>query len=438
MSLPFPTTIIQRVEEAKRQFGIAGTSEAMTKAIAQAIQVAGTDVPVYIEGETGSGKENIARIVHAYSKRKDKKYEAINCGALPDDTLLSELFGAVRGAYTGADTNRTGYFEELNGGTLFMDEVATMSGRAQQALLRVLDYGEFQKMGSPNVHKTNVRLIVATNVNLDELSKSGKFKRDLFYRINTVHIKVPALRERPEDIVPLFNLFMKECSAGQRPVPPRLTPEAASLLSGYYWEGNVRELRSVAQRVCIYCPDNEITPEFLDSQVDSHRKANSPSRSTALMTAGHMASEPLLTNQFAAIIQLLAEMKAETSMKLDQMSGRIDKLCGQRNSDTYTHGDESPQRQWIQHKPDTAGYNAMLPAETKSAASGTIIDTNAEEVPAVDGAPNLSVYDAEKDLVIKALRKHHGNRKAAALDLNISERTLYRKINQWNLQDIDG
>ncbi|MBO7132630.1 MAG: sigma-54-dependent Fis family transcriptional regulator [Bacteroidales bacterium] len=415
---------LEELLEIKNSSGIIGNSAGLNRAINVAVQVAVTDLSVLVLGESGVGKEKIPQIIHRYSRRASKKYIAVNCGAIPEGTIDSELFGHVKGAFTNAISDRKGYFEEANGGTIFLDEVAELPMPTQARLLRVLESGEFMKVGSSKVEKTDVRIIAATNVNLQERINDGKFREDLYYRLNTVPIIIPPLRERKEDILLLFRRFARDFSDKYNMPAISLTPEATAILENYRWPGNVRELKHVTDQISIIekgtivDKKREISAETLKRYlVDIH--------STSLPTIIKGTNQ---ANDFSTEREILYKVLFDLKKEMDEMKILLNDIIDQNPSIRYTLTPND--NRIITDLSDTLKINTQVtpiihepiqyhtPAETAN-------DEIVEEV--------LSLADQEKDLIVKALAKHKNKRKLAAEELGISERTLYRKIKEFGI-----
>lgn len=399
--------------QIKQRFSIIGNNPELNRAIEVACQVAATDLSVLVTGESGVGKEFIPQIIHYQSPRKHRAYIAVNCGAIPGGTIDSELFGHEKGAFTGATESRKGYFEEADGGTLFLDEVAELPLSTQVRLLRVLQTGEFIRVGSSKVLKTDVRVVAATNINLRNAVSSGRFREDLFYRLNTVPIKIPALRERKEDIHLLFKKFALDYADKYNVPAVRLDEDAVQMLCSYRWPGNIRQLKSVAEQISILEKDRHIHAEVLQKYLPVDNEENVPAL-TGSQSADYLSDRDI-------IFKILFQLRQEIS----DLKQRVDEM----------------------HQP------AVLPAQTKHASDGLVIDDiyNIEEqhefqgsgkpeevqhedlTPAQPAAP-VSIQDATRDLIIKALERNGGRRKATAEELGFSERTLYRKIKELGLE----
>ncbi len=382
--------------QIKQRFGIIGNDPELERAIEIARQVAPTNLSVLVTGESGVGKEVIPQIIHQYSARKHNVYLALNCGGIPEGTIDSELFGHEKGSFTGAIETRKGYFEEADGGTLFLDEVAELPLSTQVRLLRVLQTGEFIKVGSAKVQKTNVRVVAATNVNLLGAIRDGKFREDLYYRLCTVPITVPPLRERKDDINLLFKKFALDF-ADQNMVPAvRLTPEAQELLRSYRWPGNVRQLQSVANRISVLETNRLISAEVLARYLPSEGSSRLPVR-TGDSGSDYMSDRDI-------IFKILYQLRKD----IEELKARVD------------HMPEEEEEENIRHH---SGY-IISPDDVKSSPL-------TQEQPASEP---VSIQDVSAELIRKALERHGGRRKPAAEELGISERTLYRKIKELNIQ----
>jgi DNA-binding NtrC family response regulator len=396
------------LQTIKQRFGIIGNSPLLNRGIEVAVQVAPTDLSVLITGESGVGKENFPKIIHAYSLRRHKKdaYFAVNCGAIPKGTLESELFGHEKGAFTDAKSERKGYFEIADGGTLFLDEVGELPLSTQARLLRVLETGEFIRMGSSHVQKTNVRVVAATNLNIPKAIEEGRFREDLYYRLNTVEIKVPALRERKEDIPLLFRKFVVDFAERYRMPAIRLTDEATDMLKSYYWQGNVRQLKNVAEQISIIEQRREITPDILAHYLPAHQMHR------GLAVVGH-AQQEMSMEERTMLYNMMGAMKREINMLKEQVELLL------KNNDPRTPiGEEIVA--WEQGQV-LAPTDEMVEPEM------------AQEVTIVAPAKELKLSDLERETIRQALERNGGNRKAAAAELGLSERTLYRKIKEYEL-----
>lgn len=413
-----------------------GQSPLLDRALGTATRVANTDLSVLITGESGVGKEVFSKIIHNLSARKHNKFIAINCGAIPEGTINSELFGHEKGAFTGATSDRKGYFETYDGGTIFLDEIGEMPLDTQTYLLRILENGEFIKVGSNKTQKTDIRIITATNVDLQERIQKGKFREDLFFRLNTITIKVPALRERDEDIYLLFRRFAVDFAEKYRSAPVKLDERARLVLQNYQWPGNIRELKNVAEKISVLAEDRNITAEQLIEIVPDILTRNLPSitRNGSNNNANGFQEREIL-------YKLLFEMKSD----LNDLKSLVFELI--QNNDLRVQNVQSlksleaPKVDNFEYEASTKSYPDFkdYTTEDKSKAIQPLIITKQEQdkeesygsVEIID--ENLSIEHHEKNLIQKALKKHNNRRKDAAKELGISERTLYRKIKQYNL-----
>ncbi|MDR0510085.1 MAG: sigma-54 dependent transcriptional regulator [Rikenellaceae bacterium] len=383
----------------KQRFGVIGNDEALDRALEVALRVASTDLSVLVTGESGVGKEFFPQIIHAHSPRKHRKYIAVNCGAIPEGTIDSELFGHEKGSFTGASEARKGYFEEAEGGTIFLDEVAELPHSTQVRLLRVLQTGEFIRVGSSKTQKSDVRVIAATNIDLPEAIRSGRFREDLYYRLNTVPIFVPPLRERREDVSLLFRKFASDVAAQYRMPAIRLDEGARQMLENYYWPGNVRQLKNVAEQISAVEQSREIDAAILARYLPVTAQGGAP---VWLGTASRdMADEREL------LYKVLFDMRAEI-FEIKQMLARA------LNVDAG--------RPYLLGAPSTAPAHEMQFADT-------------EEVAPDAPADEMTKERAQREAIVRALRKHGGRRKDAARELFMSERTLYRKIKELGIDE---
>ncbi len=411
------------IQQIKLRFGIIGNNEALMRAIDIAIQVAPTDLSVLITGESGSGKESFPQIIHQYSRRKHGQYIAVNCGAIPEGTIDSELFGHEKGAFTGAIGERKGYFGEANGGTIFLDEVGELPLPTQARLLRVLESGEFIKVGSSKVEKTDVRIVAATNVNLAQAIAEGRFREDLYYRLNTVPVQLPPLRERGDDALLLFRKFASDFAEKYHMPPIQLTEDAKHMLLDYSWPGNVRQLKNITEQISIIETNREISASLLRRYLPEQDKTQ---RLPALLgSRGGKGFE----SEREILYQVLFDMRQDiTDLKKlvhDIMSERaVGNNVPMPSMSYYTPAPVIPSASSM---PDDVPAIIHPPVKPSSKPDEDIQDTEEyiEE--------SLSLDELEKEMIMKALEKHHGKRKSAAKDLNISERTLYRKIKEYGL-----
>ncbi|RMG78746.1 MAG: sigma-54-dependent Fis family transcriptional regulator [Bacteroidetes bacterium] len=421
---------MSNLQTIKLRFGIIGRSEALDRALSTAIRVAGTDLTVLITGESGVGKENFSKIIHSLSARKHNPFIAINCGAIPAGTINSELFGHEKGAFTGATSDRKGYFETVDGGTIFLDEIGEMPLDTQAFLLRILESGEFMRVGSSKVLKTNVRVIAATNVNLMEKVKAGKFREDLYYRLNTVPIRVPPLRERREDIYVLFRKFASDFAEKYRTQPIQLDERARQLIENYPWPGNVRELKNVVEQISVLSEDRLITAEDLIDLIPNIVNRNLP------VVAEKGGADSLHEREI--LFKFLFEMKND----LNDLKSLVFELIQNNNLQVTSAKSQSQIRQHTaaaippglasEYPRPTPEISVPTPPESSKP---ILIDHAPPQSyqPAEEVEESLNLEEMEKDLIKRALKKHGGRRKDAALDLGISERTLYRKIKEYNL-----
>jgi transcriptional regulator with PAS, ATPase and Fis domain len=409
------------IQEIKQRFGIIGNSPLLNRAIDIASQVAPTDISVLITGESGSGKEVFSHIIHQMSPRKHGPFIAVNCGAIPEGTIDSELFGHEKGAYTGAVGERKGYFETVNGGTIFLDEIAEMPLGTQARLLRVLESGQFIKVGSSKVEKTNVRVIAATNVDVYEAVKNGKFREDLYYRLNTVPLRIPPLRDRKEDIYLLFRKFTSDFTAKYRTPPIHLDEEAQQILINYSWPGNVRQLKNMAEQLAVLERDRTITAQTL---LNNYIPLENNSRNLPMRLENQPKED---FSERDILYKVLFDMKRDM-VELKKLVADIIEHGGVAAN--YSNHSQTINQLYrdieLPHGSNDAQFTLQQPVNNN--AEHYNITHNAEEV-----EESLSLVDKESDLIRKALRKHKGKRKLAAHELGISERTLYRKIKELNL-----
>ena len=394
----------------KNRFGIIGNSEALNRALEVALRVAPTDLSVLVTGESGVGKEFFPQVIHAYSARKHNKYIAVNCGAIPEGTIDSELFGHEKGAFTGAVEARKGYFEEADGGTIFLDEVAELPHSTQVRLLRVLQTGEFIRVGSAKVQKTNVRVVAATNTNLQDAIQAGRFREDLYYRLNTVPIQVPPLRERKEDIFLLFRKFAADVAAQYRMPAISLDTEARQMLEEYYWRGNIRQLKNVAEQISAIEEARLITPAILTKYLPAQSQSGA---STSMSSALHSGPGDGVSFERELLYKVLFDLRADVYDLKRMLTALMQRA-------------ERP----AEPTKDLAGSS---PASAHSIASPDY--TESEEV--VDEQPSreLTKADVLREQILRALRRNNGRRREAAAELFMSERTLYRKIKELGIDE---
>ncbi|WP_299337194.1 sigma-54-dependent Fis family transcriptional regulator [uncultured Psychroserpens sp.] len=421
---------MESIQAIKQRFGIIGNDPKLNRAIEKAIQVAPTDISVLVTGESGVGKESIPKIIHQLSHRKHGKYIAVNCGAIPEGTIDSELFGHEKGAFTGATQTRSGYFEVADGGTIFLDEVGELPLTTQVRLLRVLENGEFIKVGSSKVQKTNVRIVAATNVNMFDAIKKEKFREDLYYRLSTIDINLPPLRERKDDIHLLFRKFASDFALKYKMPTIKLTDDAVNMLQKHRWNGNIRQLRNVAEQISVLEQNRTISAATLQGYLPSGG-SNLP----AVVNASKAESD--FSNEREILYKVLFDMKSDLNdlkkltmelMKSGNVSdvqkdneGLIEKIYGTPQKESTSESFEDleilaiPEQTEDHYDPEDKNQDKYHFAEE------------------IEEEETLSLQDKELELIKKSLERHQGKRKLAAAELGISERTLYRKIKQYDL-----
>jgi len=416
------------LQSIKNRFGIIGNSLALNHALNVATQVANTDLSVLINGESGVGKEVFSQIIHALSARKHNPFIAVNCGAIPEGTIDSELFGHEKGSFTGALDSRKGYFETVNGGTIFLDEIGELPLGTQARLLRVLEAGEYIRVGSSKVQKTDVRVIAATNKELFDRTQSGKFREDLYYRLNTVPIRVPSLRDRKEDIPLLFRKFAADFSDRYKGAPIQLEEDAKSLLMSYTWPGNVRELKNIAEQISVLSKEKNITAKELTSFLPE----NNFNRLPVLVGGKAALSQQEFANEREILYKLFFDMKKDVN-ELKKMFFEILQNPGiSQNIPMYNNNNNMDGSMMPEHKP-SASSNTYGHGQ---GSQPVFINQKGEDIHHHEAIEeSLSIMDKEKELIIKALKKHKGKRKDASSDLGISERTLYRKLKEYDIED---
>lgn len=415
----------------KQRFGIIGNSNLLNDAIDIAMQVAPTDLSVLVSGESGSGKENFAKIIHSQSARKHNDFIAVNCGAIPDGTIDSELFGHEKGAFTGAVDHRKGYFEVADGGTIFLDEVGELPMSTQARLLRVLEAGEFIKVGSSKVQKTNIRVVAATNLDIPKAIKKGKFREDLYYRLNTIPIKIPSLRERKEDIYLLFRKFSVDLAEKYRMPPLRLDEEAREILENYRWPGNIRQLKNIAEQISVIEENRLVTRNQLLKYLPEASTSNLP---VIIGNDSINDSDPTQSSDWKRERELLYKALFDMKRELRGLKGVVTDLVRNHGNikDTESafqqlnlEGDKLPPQELTSYPvPVSKTFDAQPTQENEEDYhdSHEVVEES------------LSLAEREKEFIIKALDKHRGKRKNAAKELGISERTLYRKIKEYGIQ----
>jgi len=414
-----------RILSVKQRFGIIGHSPLLNHAVKVAVQVAPTDMTVLITGESGSGKESFSKIIHQLSTRKHGPFIAVNCGAIPEGTIDSELFGHEKGSFTGAHDARKGYFEVTNKGTIFLDEIAELPMNTQARLLRVLEQGEFIKVGSSKVLNTDVRIVVATNVALEAAVEKGKFRKDLFYRLNTVPIFVPPLRQRGEDIDLLFRKFAGDFSEKYKTAPVKLTPEAKEILLNYEFPGNIRQLKNIVEQISVLEMNKLISAEVLENYLP---------KSTPMFPILYEGNKEENMSERDILYKVLFEMKKDVT-DLKKLVNEIINNDGEIHPHMLEGHKSLLKPAAVSEKPGRMVSDTSLvidmPASSDVYPVSKVEDISHE----LEADESLSIEKKEQELIIKALRKNHNKRKYAAQDLGISERTLYRKIKQYEIED---
>ena len=417
------------IQSVKLRFGIIGNTEELNRAIDVAMQVAPTDLSVLVTGESGVGKESFPQIIHQFSRRKHGPYIAVNCGAIPEGTIDSELFGHEKGAFSVAISDRLGYFAVANGGTIFLDEVGELPLSTQARLLRVLETGEYIKVGSSKVQKTDVRIVAATNVDFSEAIAEGRFREDLYYRLNTVPIKVPPLRERQNDIPLLFRKFAADFAEKYHMPAIQLNDAARQLLVAYSWPGNIRQLKNITEQISLIETNRDITPEILRNYLPAQQSSRLP----ALLRVTPAGNGKSFESEREILNQELLDMRRDVT----ELKKLVHDIMAERGGTSVVASHEPVH--YIQEAPVKLVHDApvvMTSVPSVTPLSEPVVKpAEAQEVQDTEEyvEENLSLDDVEKEMIRKALERHHGKRKNAANDLKISERTLYRKIKEYGL-----
>src|SRR6056300_618631 len=408
-------------QNIKQRFGIIGNDPVLNRSIEKAIRVSPTDISVLVTGESGVGKESFPKIIHQLSHRKHNKYIAVNCGAIPEGTIDSELFGHEKGAFTGANNARKGYFEVADGGTIFLDEVGELPLTTQVRLLRVLENGEFIKVGASEVQKTNVRIVAATNLDMEKAIQKGKFREDLFYRLSTVEIKIPPLRNRKDDIHLLFRKFASDFAKKYNMPTIRLDQNAQNLLNAYRWNGNIRQLRNVAEQLSVLEEKREVSSQLL--------KYNLPDFNSSLPALINKSNS---SNDFSNEREILYKILFDMKKDLNDLKKITDHLKPEDHNPNFKENEINAFEN-LQSTIDSQKSAEIIEFKEKDSTFNSNIDKYhfAEEIKEEE---TLSIHDKELELIKKALERNKGKRKAAAIELGISERTLYRKIKQHDME----
>lgn len=411
------------IQSVKQRYSIIGNSELLGRAIDIAVQVAATDLSVLITGESGVGKETFPQIIHQYSHRKHGPYIPVNCGAIPEGTIDSELFGHEKGSFTGATGDRKGYFEVADGGTIFLDEVGELPLSTQVRLLRVLEAGEFIKVGSSKIQKTNVRVVAATNMVMKQAIRDGRFREDLYYRLNTVPIFVPPLRERKEDVVLLFRKFASDFADKYRMPSIKLTDDAKSMLTNYYWHGNIRQLKNITEQISVIEQQREITPQILKTYLPNEDMERLPA-----LFSSH-SDQKTFNSEREILYQVLFDMKKD----MNDLKKLVHEIMSGQTPVTTHYTD--PAEVFFSKRETELKDKAFFQPSAFNPVADDMGFQEAEEFDEVETTPlPTSLEEMEKQMIRKTLEKHRGRRKAAADELKISERTLYRKIKEYGIE----
>jgi DNA-binding NtrC family response regulator len=412
------------IQSIKNRFGIIGNSPALNYALQVAVQVANTDLTVLISGESGVGKEAFSHIIHTLSARKHNPFIAVNCGAIPEGTIDSELFGHEKGSFTGAADSRKGYFETVNSGTIFLDEIGEMPLGTQARLLRVLESGEFIRVGSSKVQKTDVRVIAATNKDLLHLVEQNKFREDLYYRLSTVPIRVPALKDRKEDIPLLFRKFAVDFADRYKAAPVQLDDEARQRLVNYPWPGNIRELKNIAEQISVLATDKMIAEKELNRFLPAaNGRSNLPI---------HLPSNGNGTHEFTSEREILYKLFFDMKKDVTELKKLFFEVLQNPSIMTQNPNIINELKEMHPHGEAVSNGPVLMP-HTGQPSQPVLMNNDIQEH--IEVEESLNIMDKEKELIIKALKKHKGKRKDAAMDLGISERTLYRKLKEYNIDE---
>ena len=420
---------MESIQNIKQRFGIIGNHFGLNRALEKSLRVAATEITVLVTGESGVGKENIPKIIHQFSPRKHAKYIAVNCGAIPEGTIDSELFGHEKGAFTGATTSRSGYFEVADGGTIFLDEVGELPLPTQVRLLRILENGEYMKVGSSNILKTDVRIVAATNVKMGDAIQKGKFREDLYYRLSTVEINLPPLRERKDDIPLLFRKFAADFAQKYKMPTVRLDEDAQNMLSQYRWGGNIRQLRNIAEQISVLEKERDLNPAILRNYL--------PELGSQLPAVIKSESKDAdFSSEREILYKVLFDMKSDLNdlkkLTLELMENENHSSVQEKNLDLIKkiYGNEKDTLEKSLEVIPAEKNNSYNYEENSDTNSYEFAETVIEEEP-------LSLLEKEIEMIKKSLKRSNGKRKIAAKELGISERTLYRKIKQFDLQDLE-
>lgn len=412
------------IQQVKQRFGIIGNSPDLNRAIDIALQVAPTDMSVLVTGESGVGKENFPQIIHQFSRRKHGTYIAVNCGSIPEGTIDSELFGHEKGSFTGATGDRKGYFEVADGGTLFLDEVGELPLSTQARLLRVLETGEYIKVGSSKVQKTDVRVVAATNLDMIKATNEGRFREDLYYRLNTVPIRIPALRHRKDDIPLLFRKFASDCAEKYQMPSIALTPSAQEMLKNYRWPGNIRQLKNITDQISIIEQAREIDSDILQLYLPANEVGIVPVNAVG----NSNAEQKLFNNEREILYQVLFDMRKD----MNDLKKIVHDIVSKQSVSTVDASHLGNETNSLTVVDSDSNISVPMKLETTSPLKN---NTDAEDINDFEEEA-VSLEDVERDMIRKALERHSGKRKFAAQDLKISERTLYRKIKEYNLDTL--